>query len=789
MKSPRTRETYDISGTVQGVGFRPTLFNLARQSGLCGWVQNRSGTVRLVLEGDPSSIRNFISSLPDNVPANSLVKNISLVSSERPDRENYLVDFRIIESISTDNFDLVIPADLAICRDCADDIYDSENRRYRYAFTTCTCCGPRYTLINDTPYDRVRTTMACFPLCESCTSEYNDPGNRRFHAESIACPACGPKLVLQDIDGTIMNGDPLRETRKIISSGGIVAVRGIGGYLLAADAHNRKALEVLRERKNRPDKPFALMARNIESLRQYCQTDAASEALLTSPEAPIVILDIKNKPDTDLPYDLISPDTMTLGVMLPTSPLHMLLFDNRDDIRIFDLLIMTSGNRGGEPTCTTNAEAFDRLQGIADFMLSHNREINLRNDDSICIVRDGQPQIWRRARGYAPYPVAIHRTMKRNILAMGAELKNTIALGFKDTIVLSPHIGDLETPEAINGLGTVLDSLPAFLKISPDAVATDLHPDMHSTIEGIKLARRLDVPIIRIQHHHAHAAACLAENKRETGLALVLDGTGLGADNSIWGAELMSLNGPNYRRMASFSGVPLPGADKAVKYPYRQIAGRWFSAGIKPGDALLKTLNITPSDMNAWLMQCEKRLMSPVTHSAGRLFDSLSAILGFAPGETTYEAQAAIRLEAAAMNHNPGPELPFTQEEDNDILYTNWNKTFEMLSDQKYAGKKNHNMAMSAHHAIAKAVVIMVEYAFSRSPERTVALSGGVFMNRLLSGIVKEKLGQLGAEVLIHRHVPPNDACISFGQAVIAGYLDIDGNGFSEKIVSESNNK
>jgi len=471
--------------------------------------------------------------------------------------------------------------------------------------------------------------------------------------------------------------------------------------------------------------------------------------------------------------DLISPDTGTLGVMLPTSPLHTLLLEPLpgDPTPAFELLIMTSGNRRSEPICIANDEARQRLGDIADFLLCHDREVNLRNDDSLCVIQRGAPQVWRRARGYAPNAVRLKHPLTRCVLAMGAEIKNTVALGFDDKVVISPHIGDLETPKAVEGLERVVESLPEFLDRTPQVVAVDLHPDMHSTSVGRTVAAKLAVPVVEVQHHHAHAAAALAEHGCDSGLALVFDGTGLGTDGTIWGAELLAVTPTGYARLATFAGAPLPGGDAAVREPARQVVARWLAAGVAVPPTRLESLGVTAREADIIAQQYRQGINCPTTHAAGRIFDAFSALLGFAPRFITYEGQPAIRLEAAARRHGTGtvPELSFDAKESDGMLQIDWSKAFALLADPHAIQGDETAWAMAVHRAIAAAASAMVEYGLSKSSERVVALSGGVFMNRILTDLVVADLEKRGLEVLIHRQTPPNDGCISLGQAVVAG--------------------
>ena len=775
MKSGKVIRVFDLTGIVQGVGLRPTVFLLAEEAGLCGWVQNRTGVVRLRLEGYAQAIEAFMRRLPQALPPNARLDTVSEIEADVLPEGGGAGDFKILPSSMSGHPTVVIPADLAMCEVCRAEIQDPHNRRYGYPFTTCTRCGPRYTVVESMPYDRDRTTLSAFPLCPACRAEYENPRDRRFHAESTACPHCGPSLTLLDLQGKKVEGDALRVTRQALSRGGIVGVRGIGGFLLAANAFDCDALRTLRARKRRPHKPFAVMAADLATVRRFCVVPPEAETLLLSPEAPIVILDVLPEAvrEERVPLDLLTPDAPTLGVMLPTSPLHLFLLTplSDDPVPAFELLVMTSGNRGGEPICLTNAEAQERLAGIADLLLCHDREINLRADDSLAVIQHGAPQLWRRARGYAPNAILLSRPLQRCVLAMGAELKNTVAVGFEDRVVVSPHVGDLETPEALDGLERVARSLPQFLERRAEAVAVDLHPDMHATLLGRRLAAEQGLPVVEVQHHHAHAAAALAEHGEHAGLALVMDGTGWGTDGTVWGAELLAVDPSGFRRLATFAPVPLPGGDAAVRRPARQVVARWVAAGVELTDERLRRLGVTPEEGAAWRQQCLRQLNAPLTHAAGRVFDAFSAALGLAPETVTYEGQSAIRLEASARRSSRRnvPRIPFALAEKEGVLVIDWADAFVLLSEAPLKTGHECDWAYGEHSSVAESAIKMVEYGLARGIDGPVALSGGVFMNRILTDLVVQGLEALGVRVLVHRRIPPNDGCIALGQAVVAG--------------------
>lgn len=769
----KTTRSYLIRGVVQGVGFRPTVKRVADEVGLSGYVQNTSAGVRLVTVGTASQSEDFWRKLPDRL---GLASKIEYISEEQQDEKICLTlaqGFEVRDSEVTDAFELSIPADLAICPDCRCEISDPDNRRYGYPFTTCINCGPRYTVVNDLPYDRSRTTMSNFDLCPACREEYHDPLSRRFHAESIACPECGPALRYFDAGGCFVDTNPLEAARRDLNNGRIVAVRGIGGFLLAVNALDVDAVSRLRRRKLRPDKPLALMARSLEVVRRYCQLEEAEVQLICAPAAPIVILDIKPGNREPLPIGELCPDSMTLGFMLPYSPLHWFLFNPLigDKIPAFDLLVMTSGNRHSEPICLNEEEAFRRLEGIADSYLSHNRDINLRADDSLLVVRNGRRQLWRRARGFAPDAINLGWGSRDKILALGAEQKNSIGILTKDKLYLSPHIGDLTNSYACQGFEKVISQLSAFLKCQPTVIAVDLHPEYYSTRVGQRLSSQTGAELIGVQHHYAHAVSCMVDNNVKECLALVFDGTGYGPDQTFWGAELLACDMSGFKRLGTFKEVRLPGGDAAVRDPRRQLVARLYEYGIKMGATTQKKLALSEMQIDSWQLQIEKKINSPLSHGAGRLFDSIAVMLGVMTSEISYEGQPAVRLESAARrcSDNAAPELPFCITTEDGLIKVGWQGAFEMLTE--IGGRYDpEQWAYSFHASLAKAAVVMIEHCGVSVGSRSVCLSGGVFMNRLLTEMVVALLKERGISSLIHSDVPPNDGGISVGQAAVAGW-------------------
>jgi hydrogenase maturation protein HypF len=770
--SKNIRVTIDMTGILQGVGFRPTLSRLVSTAGLTGWTRNQSGCVRLALAGPADRVDRFIEELPGKLPEQASLETLRIVAREPLPKDYTAEAFLILDSKSADRIRISIPADLAVCHECAAEVFDKSSRYYRYPFTTCTHCGPRYTVVENMPYDRVRTSLKTFPLCKDCEAEYDDSFNRRFHAESIACPACGPVLSAHDSNGRKLDGDPIRLARKALADGKVVALRGIGGYLLAANAFDTEALKRLRQKKNRPAKPFAVMAKNLVVASKYCSVNDAHAKIIASSKAPIAILELRDEYLNEEAFELLAPGTGTLGVMLPTTPLHMLLCNSLDDDPVpdLDLLMMTSGNRGGEPICITNEEAFERLQGIADMFLCHNREIRFRCDDSLVRYTAGQMRVLRRARGFAPNALRLHKPLRDKYLAFGADLKNTVALGYHGEIVMSPHIGELETLPAVEGMEQVIEAFPNYYQQRPNQVILDLHPDMQSVRIGQKYARKHGLKVYRVQHHHAHAAAAMAEVGWEKSLALVFDGTGYGTDGAIWGAELLHVFPGKFKRLGTFTGAPLPGGDMAVVHPVRQLIARWVQMGIPVNTAWLKQLGVTEAEFEMWSVQIGKGINTVQTHAAGRVFDSVSVLLGVSPHRVTYEGQAAIWLEGAAKRCRvSAAPMPYTTRIHDNRFEIDFSAIFERFATAPPAPEDVLALALGFHNAMISAALEMAAYGRDVSCEDRIVLSGGVMMNQLLAEGFIERLKRHRFEVFLPSLVPVNDGGISLGQIYAIG--------------------
>jgi hydrogenase maturation protein HypF len=703
------RRRFRVRGVVQGVGFRPFVYGLARRQGITGFVLNDGEGVLVEAEGEPGLLDRFASALRMDAPPLARIDEVTAEAiPARGDRT-----FQIETSAATGRTAL-IPADVATCDDCLRELYDPADRRYRYPFTNCTQCGPRFTIVEQVPYDRPNTTMAGFPLCEECRREYEDPADRRFHAEPIACPACGPRLSM-----------PLDEAIGLLRDGAVVAVKGLGGYHLACDGANEHAVAALRARKDREAKPFALMTAAPEQLGRI---STAEWALLRSRERPIVLVPRR----TDAPVaPSVAPGSPWLGVMLPYTPLHHMLIGD-----FGGALVMTSGNRSDEPIAVGDEEARERLAGIADAFLSHDRPIHRRCEDSVW--RAEFPV--RRSRGHAPGALPLPVPARRPLLATGAQLKSTFCVARGDEGFLSPHLGDLDSELAYRAFLTDLGLYLEMLDVRPEGVAHDLHPEYLAT----KWAQELDAELIGVQHHHAHAAACLAEHG-ETGpaLAVVFDGTGYGLDGTLWGGEIMRCDLTEFERLAHLQPIPLPGGEAAIREPWRTAAAHLERCGREVS-------------FERWPLVRKSLLVNaPLSSGMGRLFDAVAALLGF-HGTVTYEGQAAIELEQLAGSTPAEPYAwPFG---DGPALVA-------AADDDLGRGRPRQEIAAAFHETIAASTA---ETCAQAAEPRTVVLSGGTFQNVRLLGSTRRRLEAVGFRVLTHRRLPPNDGGISFGQAAVA---------------------
>jgi len=703
------RRAFVVRGIVQGVGFRPFVYGIARRQGLGGFVLNDGEGVVIEVEGHALALERFARALVEEAPPLAQVASVET----RPLEPSGETEFRIRVSEARGSTAL-IPADVATCDDCLRELFDPQDRRYRYPFINCTQCGPRFTIVTGVPYDRPLTTMAGFPLCAECRLEYEDPGDRRFHAEPIACPVCGPQVTL-----------PIETAARLLSEGSILAVKGLGGYHLACDAANEAAVGRLRARKLREDKPFAVMSNEPSLLAELSNDEAA---LLSSRERPIVL--VRRRADGPVAPS-VAPATPWLGLMLPYTPLHHLLL-----AEFGGALVMTSGNRSDEPIAHEDDEARERLGEIADAFLAHDRPIHRRCEDSV--VRAAYPV--RRSRGYVPGALPLPVAAPRPIVAAGAELKSTFCVARSTQAFLSPHLGDLDSELAYRAFLTDLELYLAMLGVAPEVVAHDLHPEYLAT----KWALEQDAELVGVQHHHAHAASCLAEHG-ETGpaLALVFDGTGFGTDGTLWGGELLRCDLVAFERLAHLEPVPLPGGEAAIREPWRVAASYLEQAG-------------RPVPFERWeVVRHALKVNAPLSSGMGRLFDAVAAVLGVRES-VTYEGQAAIELEQLAGETSAAP-YPWRFGAGAELVGA--------VSDDLAAGRPRAEIAAAFHETVAAAAAVAC--AEAESP-RTVVLSGGSFQNLRLLGSTRRRLEQLGFAVLTHRLVPPNDGGISYGQAAVA---------------------
>jgi hydrogenase maturation protein HypF len=720
------------------VGFRPFVWRLAARHGLGGWVLNRAGGVEIEVEGEAAALAAFQRDLLAQAPPLARIEGIR-VEPAPPRGESA---FAILPSRAAGPAEAV-PPDVATCADCLDEVFDPADRRHRYPFTNCTNCGPRFTVIRGLPYDRERTSMAGFPLCADCDREYRDPADRRFHAEPVACPACGPRLTLLDCRGRPVAGDPLPEAAARLRAGAIVAVKGLGGYHLAVDARSEPAVQRLRARKRRPARPLAVMVADLQQARSLCHLSPQEEELLAGPRRPVVLL--ARRPEADLAPS-VAPGVDTLGLLLPYTPLHHLLLAD-----FGGPLVMTSGNLSDEPLACGDQEALDRLGGIADFFLAHDRPIEVRCDDSVVRLAGGRPVLLRRSRGWVPQPVPLPLEAPRPILACGAQLKNTFCLMEGPRAYPGPHVGDLESYPTLRWLEAAVAHMQRLLGITPEAVAHDAHPDLLST----RFALETGLPALAVQHHHAHVASVLAENgTRGPVLGVAFDGTGYGSDGQVWGGEFLLADLAGFERLVHLEYVPLPGGEQAVRQPWR-MALAWLHRALGRRAAELPFWKGRPVGPVLSLIE---RGAGPLTSSLGRLFDAV-ACLALGRQVADYEGQAAMELEAAA---DRGCREAYEFALGDGVVQVT--PVIQAVLEDVQGGLDPGRISARFHNGLAR----LVGQVCRALGHRSVALSGGVFQNALLLERTLEVLDQDGFEVLLNRQVPPNDGGICLGQAAVA---------------------
>jgi hydrogenase maturation protein HypF len=742
-----------VRGAVQGVGFRPFVYKLARELGLSGWVRNSGQGVFIEAEGIGAALRHFLLRIEREKPAAAIIQSMEFSFLDAAGHSGFEIRESEVAGAKTA---LILP-DVAPCPQCQLEIFQPGNRRFRYPFTNCTNCGPRFSIIESLPYDRAHTSMKKFRMCARCEKEYRDPADRRFHAQPNACPECGPRIGLWDAAGNVLaSGDEvLHRVAVEVRAGKIVAVKGLGGFQLICDARDETVVRRLRKRKHRAEKPFALMYPSLNLVRRDCHISELEERLLLSPEAPIVLLHRWSPPLAPS----IAPGNPTLGVMLPSTPLHQLLMRE-----IGFPVVCTSGNLSDEPICIDEREAVTRLDGIADFFLVHDRPIVRPMDDSIVRVVRGREMILRRARGYAPLPVRLKQPVP-SILAVGAQLKNAVALSVGQDAFISQHIGDLETSEAQAAFRAVAGDLPRLYATRPEIIACDLHPDYLSTRYAAQLASRTDVPVHPVQHHWAHVLSCMAENEVEfPALGVAWDGTGYGTDGTIWGGEFLLAREDGFDRVAHFRPFPLPGGDSAIRQPRRAALGLLYEMG---GAKALGRADLAPvrdfsvGDLAVIRQMLAKEQQAPITSSVGRLFDAVAALIGLRQ-QSTFESQAAMELEFAI--HSCVCESYKFEIKSTAPSIIDCRPMLEEILDEVRKNVETGIIAAKFHNTLVEIIVAMARHV----GQTRVVLSGGCFQNRYLTERSVQRLLESGFRPYWHQRVPTNDGGIALGQIIAA---------------------
>ena len=754
-----------VRGVVQGVGFRPFVYRLAHHHNLKGWVRNTSGSVDIEVEGDEESLDNFLIDLKTKAPPMARIESVE-TAFYPPDG---YAEFQILKSLSQEGKRQLVSPDIATCEDCKQEIFHPSDRRFHYPFTNCTNCGPRFTIIKDIPYDRPKTTMHQFKMCPECQREYDDPLDRRFHAQPNACPKCGPRLELVNNSGnTVESDDVIKAAGELLKAGKILALKGLGGFQLACDATNEEAVNLLRSRKRRPSKPLAVMVATLAEAEKHCLVSPEEGRLLQSSESPIVLLRWKHTLSNISPA--VAPGLKYLGVMLPYTPLHHLLLR---EVRL--PLVMTSGNLSEEPIAKDNDEALVRLSGTADYFLWHNRGISSRYDDSVYMV-EGEPQALRRARGYAPYPIFLPFPSKQ-VLACGAELKNTFCLTKDEHAFLSQHIGDMENEETLEHFENTIELYKNLFRLEPEIIAYDMHPEYLSTKYALQTGAETGLSLVPVQHHHAHIVSCLVENKVEGPvIGVAFDGTGYGTDGTIWGGEFLVADWRSCQRAGHLEYVPMPGGEVAIKKPYRMALSYLYT--LLGEDFALEGLpfsKLDPNELDIIKQQLKRGINCPLTSSAGRLFDAVSALVGVRE-EIDYDAQAAIELEMIAPDEVRGLKpncYPFSIVEHQGSRVVKLGELFSAVVQDVKNQTPVPIISLRFHNTAARIVVEMCKMIARENGITQVALSGGVFQNRLLLSLTTAALQRENFRVLTHHLVPCNDGGVALGQAVIANFTSV----------------
>ena len=753
-----------VYGIVQGVGFRPTVSRHATSNGICGTVCNKGPYVEIYAQGQKKQMEGFLKALEVQPPKRAAILKIN-TKDVTAETDMHFETFDIIESEKTKG-EIFVSPDIAICEECKEEMYDPKDRRYLHPFINCTCCGPRLTILDALPYDRERTSMKEFPMCPDCAEEYEDETTRRYDAQPVCCNKCGPEVYL--IGRSERGRDAITYTRRMISEGKIVAIKGIGGFHLCCDATNEEAVQRLRTLKRRPAKPFAVMAKDESVVKRECVVTPEQEMILTGHQKPILLLDKENGGRL---APSIAPGNPKVGVVLPYAPVQLLIFQYDDGIKMPDILVMTSGNTSGAPICREDTEAVAELSHLCDAMLSHNRKIRIRADDTVMDFYKNEPYMIRRSRGYAPLPFMMSTEWKGKVLAVGGELKNTFCIGVDSRFYPSPYVGDLEDLRTVKALQETIQRFQTLLEVHPQVVVCDLHPKYNSTV----VAEELGYPIVKVQHHYAHILSCMVENDcQEPVIGVAFDGTGYGTDGTIWGGEILLADYEDFTRFGNITPFLQIGGDVSAKEGWR-IAVSMIYGYTKDREfagEIMKKLDLcSEKESKVQFAMADRKLNAVLSTSVGRLFDAVSAILGIRH-KSSFEGEASMALEFAAEAYEQNNHVqkqnekidPLVYEEDGHIIL-NTQLLVQRIVEAKLQGSDSDRLAYWFHKILAEQITAVCVEARNVSGRQKVALSGGVFQNRLLLRLTEERLTEEGFEVLRHRMVPPNDGGIAVGQA------------------------
>ena len=753
-----------VYGIVQGVGFRPTVSRHATSNGICGTVCNKGPYVEIYAQGQKKQMEGFLKALEVQPPKRAVILKIN-TEDVTAETDMHFETFDIIESEKTKG-EIFVSPDIAICEECKEEMYDPKDRRYLHPFINCTCCGPRLTILDALPYDRERTSMKEFPMCSDCAEEYEDETTRRYDAQPVCCNKCGPEVYL--IGRSERGRDAITYTRRMISEGKIVAIKGIGGFHLCCDATNEEAVQRLRTLKRRPAKPFAVMAKDESVVKRECVVTPEQEMILTGHQKPILLLDKENGGRL---APSIAPGNPKVGVMLPYAPVQLLIFQYDDGIKMPDILVMTSGNTYGAPICREDTEAVAELSHLCDAMLSHNRKIRIRADDTVMDFYKNEPYMIRRSRGYAPLPFMMSTDWKGKVLAVGGELKNTFCIGVDSRFYPSPYVGDLEDLRTVKALQETIQRFQTLLEVHPQVVVCDLHPKYNSTV----VAEELGYPIVKVQHHYAHILSCMVENDcQEPVIGVAFDGTGYGTDGTIWGGEILLADYEDFTRFGNITPFLQIGGDASAKEGWRiavsMIYG--YTKDRELAGEIMKKLDLcSEKESKVQFAMADRKLNAVLSTSVGRLFDAVSAILGIRH-KSSFEGEASMALEFAAEAYEQKDHEQKQNEkidplvyEENGHVILNTQLLVQRIVEAKLQGSDSDRLAYWFHKILAEQITAVCVEARNVSGRQKVALSGGVFQNRLLLRLTEERLTEEGFEVLRHRMVPPNDGGIAVGQA------------------------